>query len=125
LVVRTWVQAWPDLQRLRDGEAHVERMVLRDKAEPRHQLALVITRHAAEHLDRARTRARETDRELQQRRLAGAVRTNERRDRPRRHLDRAVAQRPRRAVALAEPIRANRRRRHATLETTGGRSVSS
>ncbi len=55
-----------------------------------------------------RARLAQPDRELQQRRLAGAVRPDERRHRPGRDLERAVAKRPRRAVALPEPGRLDR-----------------
>ena len=68
----------------------------------------------------AGARLRQADGELQQRRLAGAVRADERRDRAGRDLERAVAQRPVRAVALAEPVASSASARSCHPRTTAG-----
>ena len=100
-------------------------MLLRDEPDPRQHRHCVVARREPEHAHLADGRLGEADRELQERRLAGAVRADERRHRARRNLERAVAERPVRAVALARAVRLERRGvAHATLETAGGRTVS-
>src|SRR3954447_118240 len=73
----------------------------------------------------ARARPGQADGKLQQRGLAGAVRADECREGARRDLERAVAQGPARAVALAEPVADEcGRGDHATLIAAAGRTVS-
>ena len=99
-------------------------MVLREEAHARQQDLGIRAWHVAEHTDLAGRRDAEPDRQLEQRRLARAVRADERGDRADRHLERAIAERPVRPVPLAEPFGGNCRACHATLDTLGGRSVS-
>ena len=119
LVVPARVELAADAQHLLDGEAAVERVLLREEADVRQSLRSVAARIETEHAHGAGARPRQPDGETEQRRLAGAVRADERGHAPARDLERAVAQRPLRAVAPAEPVRLERCG-HATLRTAGG-----
>ena len=68
------VELASELERLGDREAAVERMLLRDEPEPRQQRRRLVARREAEHAHLARGRPGQTDRELQQGGLAGAIR---------------------------------------------------
>src|SRR5207248_7052539 len=77
---------------------------------------------SAEKLDPAARRGEEADCEMEQRRLAGSVRSHERGHPARGELERAVPQRPLVAVALAEPGGLEDRA-HAALSSVESRSV--
>src|SRR5262249_35535153 len=79
-----------------------ERMVLRDETELGEHLRGFLDRRGAEHLDPACARAAQADGELEQRRLAGPVRADERGHGSGRDLERAVTACPDRAVAPSE-----------------------
>src|SRR5581483_10952582 len=104
------VQLRAEPERVGDREPVVERVLLRDEADVREQRGGVVLRRAAEHLDRPGARPQQPDRELKQRRLARAVRPDERRHGSGRDLERALAERPVRPVPLAEAVREQRRR---------------
>ena len=76
-------------------------MLLGDEADARQHEIRAFARRCAEHAYRARGRSGETDREVQQGRLAGPVRTHEGGDTADGKLERAVPERPFPAVALA------------------------
>jgi hypothetical protein len=104
-VVPARVELRAHAQQVADREAAVQRMVLRDEADAREQVGVVALRRAAEHLDAARRRLGQTDREVEERRLAGAVRPDERGHAAARDRQRAVAEGPPRAEALSEAVR--------------------
>ena len=103
-VVPARVQLAAEPEHLGDREAAVQRMLLGHEADAREQLARITLRRQAEHADGSGAGPAEADRDLQQRRLAGAVGPDERGDGARGDLERAVAQGPACAVALAEPV---------------------
>ena len=74
-----------------------------------------------EHVDRPLGRVEQPDREVQQRRLARAVRADEPDDAAGRDRERAVAQRPAAAVALARARRPRAPARHATPSSPSAR----
>src|SRR5262249_49843779 len=82
VVVPTGVEFGAHGQHVGDGEAAVERVVLRHVADPRQRLRRVYARRTVENPDRTGGRRDQTDGELDQRRFAGAVRTDERRHCP-------------------------------------------
>src|SRR5437764_53058 len=82
-----------------------ERTTTWSQTRSRSELLRVLLRRSAEHAQAAGGRPRQADREMQERRFAGAVRTDERGDAPVRNVEGAVAQRPLRAEALAEAVR--------------------
>src|SRR5207253_694911 len=122
LVVPPRVERGAELQQLAEPEAAIERMILRDEADPRQHLARLLARRGPEDENPALARLAQTDRELQQRRLAGAVRADERRDRPGRNRKRAVAERPERVVPLAERARLERGEAHAASSKNASRN---
>ena len=105
VVVPARVQLPADAQHLLDREAAVERVLLREEPDARQRLGRVRARVEPEHADGAGARPCQADGEPKERRLAGAVRPDERGHAAARDLERAVAQRPLRAVAPAEPVR--------------------
>ena len=121
LSVPAAVQAAAEGEHLPDLEAGIERRVLRDEA---HALedGPVSPRRRAEDLDPAARRCEQADRQVEQSRLAGAVRPHQRRDTPGRQRERAVAERPLVPVALPEPGRLEDRA-HAALSSAESRSV--
>ena len=93
------------LDHVTDVEAAVQRMVLSDEPNPwQHQLGL-LPRRPAEHEDLSGGRVRDSDGEMKQRGLAGAVRSDEGRHGSGWDLERAIAQRPFRPVAFPESAR--------------------
>src|SRR5438876_441715 len=78
----------------------------------------------AEHTHRAGCWSGQADGEVQQRRLPGAVRADEGRHRARWNLERAVPQRPRLAVALAESPRFERKLAHAACSKKAAWTVA-
>ena len=90
LLVPARIELATELQRLADGEALVQRVILGDEADPRQDGPGLRTRRAAEHAHLARTRLAQPDRELQERRLSRSVRPDQRGDAARRDLERAV-----------------------------------
>src|SRR5438445_520281 len=96
--------------------------VERDEADSRQHLARRLARRGPEDENPALARLAQTDRELQQRRLAGAVRADERRDRAGRNRKRAVAERPERVVPLAERARLERGEAHAASSKNASRN---
>ena len=88
---------------VRDRKRRVGRRVLRDEADPS-ELRRALGGPSTEDLDRARRRFQQTDRELEQRRLAGPVRADKPDDLSCRDRERAVAKRPAPPVPLAEPV---------------------
>jgi hypothetical protein len=112
-VVPTRVELAPGPQHLVDPKSAVERMLLRDEADARQEPRRLLARRVAEHAHRASRRRGQADGEMKKRRLAGAVRTDERGDRAGRDGDAAVSKRPLLAIALAEVRRFERRLTHA------------
>src|SRR4029077_13035764 len=121
-VVPARVQLAPEPERLADRKAVGQRVLLRDETETREQLAGLVLRRAPEHEHAAGARPQQADGELEQRRLAGTVGTYQRGHRALGDPERALAQGPLCAVALAQPF--GLKRTHATLETLGGRTTS-
>ena len=105
-----------------DRERRVGRRVLGDEADPP-ELRRALGGTAVEHLDRARRRLQQADREMEQRRLAGPVRADEPDDLPGGDRERAVAERPAPAVLLAEPV-GLKNGGHATSRSAEDRKVS-
>ena len=103
-------------------QAAVERVLLGDETDPA-ELGRALARAGAEHADAPGGGFEQPDRQAQQRGLAGAVRPDQTDDPPLRHLDRAIAQRPPLAVALAQPVRFEHRA-HATPSLFISRKVS-
>ena len=99
------VELAAELERLADREATVERVLLGDEPDTREQPPRVLSGHLPEDAHATGARLAKADGELEQGRLARAVRADERRHRTGRDLERAVAERPLRAVPLAEPVR--------------------
>ena len=126
VVVPRRVELAAELQRVGHGEALVQRVLLGDEADPGEHRVRLVARVVPEHPHRAGGRARQADRELEQRRLAGAVRADERGDRARRDLEVALCKGPLGAVALAEPVglRVPARRSCDPRDRAGGRTVS-
>src|SRR5215813_2911605 len=85
------------------GHRHsgVRRRVLRDEADPR-KVVRIARRLPAEHLDRAGRRREQPDRQLQQGRLAGTVRSDQADNVPGRNAKRAVHERVSASVPFAE-----------------------
>src|SRR5258708_27101572 len=102
----------PHREQIGDREARVEGVLLRYKADPRQHLQRVLAGSAAEDAYVPNAGPRQPHRKLQQRRLAGAVRPDQRRHTASGHLHRTVAQRPGAAIALAQ-IRRLQCRAHA------------
>ena len=122
-LVEMHVQAAAEHQGVSDAEVAIERRVLCDEADPR-QDAVRLARVAAEDGDLAGARRQHPDRELQERRLAGAVWADETDDPPGRQRERTVAQSPLVAVALTEFAGLeNVEADHATLASACSRRV--
>ena len=100
VLVEPPVQVAGQVQHVGGGQVLVQRRVLGDERDAvqrgRHRRA------AAEHGDGARGRRRQADCQVQQGGLAGAVRADQRRHVPGGNRQRALAQRPGAAVALAQ-----------------------
>ena len=120
LVVPAGVKAAADVEHLLDREAAVERVLLGEEADARESFGGVRVRIEPEYAHQTGARTRQAYRESQERCLARAVRPDERRHGAARDLERAVAERPLRAVALAEPLRLESSG-HATLRTASSR----
>ena len=100
-VVPASVEVAGETQRVVDREAGVERRVLRHEPDAL-QGGRRPGRQAVEHGDAARCGGDQADREVQQGRLAGAVRADQRDDVAGGHSQATVAQRPRAPVAFAD-----------------------
>src|SRR5262249_22925787 len=116
VVVPARIELATDPEHLPHREAAVERVLLRKEPDPRQHLGRIVVWVETENADGALTRTGQADCHPQQRRLTGAVRAYKRGDRAARDLERAIAQRPLRAVAPPEAVRLERGG-HATLLT--------
>ena len=101
-VVEAHVARAAEAQQIRHGELAVERVVLGEETDAGQRPHAVGGGRLAEHLDRSHGRREQTDRQTQQGGLAGTVRADECGDTAGRQLQRAVAQGPCPAIALAD-----------------------